>query len=127
MRYNYRDNARPGLSFDGTDEGFRPSFAKEVRLAPKQVLEVEIPFEAGAANFGVTFMADALVSATLADGSGAARGRSPAGSPESRGLFRTIYVDKNVAAGTWKLRLENTGTLEAAAVIAAWHDAVKKF
>jgi pimeloyl-ACP methyl ester carboxylesterase len=107
------------------DEEFRPSFAREVRLAPKQVLEVEIPVAAGA-NFGVTFMADALVSATLLDAKGAARGNNLAGSPESRGFFRTIFVDKNVAAGTWRLRLENTGTLEAAAVIAAWSDAAAK-
>jgi hypothetical protein len=110
----------------GTDESFRPSFAREVRLAPKQVLEVEIPVTAGAANFGVTFMAGALVSATLADAVGAERGHNLAGSPESRGFFRTIFIDRNVAAGTWKLRLENTGTLEAAAVIAAWSDAAAK-
>jgi len=111
--------------FAGADEGFRPTFAREVKLAPKQVLEVEIPVAAGA-NFGVTFMADALVSATLVDEKGAARGKNLAGSPEARGLFRTIFVDKGVTAGTWRLRLENTGTLEAAAVIAAWNDAVTK-
>ena len=107
------------------DEGFRPSFAKEVKLAPKQAIEVEIPVAAGA-NFGVTFMAGALVSATLSDDRGAPRGSNLAGSPESRGFFRTIFVDKNVTAGTWKLKLENTGTLEATAVVAAWNDAVTK-
>jgi len=116
----------PASPFDGTGEEFRPSFAKEVKLAPKQVLEVEIPVAAGAANFGVTFMADALVSAALADDKGTARGQSLAGSPESRGFFRTIFVDKNVAAGTWKLKLENTGTTEATAVVAAWSDAAAK-
>ena len=107
-------------------EDSRPAFAREVKLAPKQTMEIEIPVAAGAANFGVTFMADALVSATLLDGKGAARGNSLANSPESRGFFRTIFVDKDVAAGTWKLRLENTGTLEATAVVAAWSDAVTK-
>ncbi|MFL6337324.1 MAG: hypothetical protein ACJ754_28830 [Pyrinomonadaceae bacterium] len=48
------------------------------------------------------------------------------GPPEARGLFRTIYVEKNLTAGAGKLRLENTGTLEATAVIAAWSDAATK-
>ena len=108
------------------DDGSRPSFAKELRLAPKQVVEVEIPVAAGAASFGVTFMAGAPVSATLSDDKGAARGTNLAGSPESRGFFRTIFVDQNVAAGTWRLRLENTGALEATAVVAAWSDAAAK-
>ena len=114
-----------GFSLAAADEEFRPSFAKEVKLAPKQTVEVEIPVAAGA-NFGITFMAGASVSATLADERGAARGHNLAGSPESRGLFRTIFVDKNVTAGTWKLRLENTGTLDATAVIAAWNDAAAR-
>jgi hypothetical protein len=117
--------SRSGFAL-AADEEFRPSFAREVKLAPKQSIEIEIPVAAGVANFGITFMADALVSATLADDRGAARGKNLAGSPESRGFFRTIFVDKNVTAGTWKLRLENTGTLEATAVIAAWNDAATK-
>ena len=118
--------ARVGAAFAGGGEDFRPPFAREVRLAPKQVVEMEIPVAGGAAGFGVTFMAGAQVSATLADERGAQRGQSLAGSPESRGFFRTLYVDKNVGAGTWKLRLENTGTLEATAVVAAWSDAATK-
>ena len=117
--------SRSGFAL-AADEEFRPSFAKEVKLAPKQSVEIELPVAAGGANFGVTFMADALVSATLSDDKGAARGQNLAGSPESRGFFRTIFIDRNITAGTWKLRLENTGTLEATAVIAAWHDAATK-
>lgn len=107
------------------DEEFRPTFARELRLAPKQSIELEIPVAAGA-SFGVTFMAGAHVSATLTDDKGAPRGSNLAGTPESRGFFRTIFVDRNVTAGTWRLRFENTGTLEATAVIAAWNDAVTK-
>jgi pimeloyl-ACP methyl ester carboxylesterase len=118
--------SRSGFRVDAAVDEFRPSFAKELKLAPKQVLELEIPVAAGAANFGVTFMAGALVSATLADERGATRGQNLANSPESRGFFRTIFVDKNVAAGVWKLRLENTGTLEATAVISTWTDAAAK-
>lgn len=118
--------SRNGFTLDAATDEFRPSFAKELKLAPKQVLELEIPVAAGAANFGVTFMAGALVSATLADERGATRGQNLADSPESRGFFRTIFVDKNVTAGAWKLRLENTGTLEATAVVSAWADAATK-
>ena len=118
--------AHAGAAFAATDEEFRPSFAREVRLAPKQSVEVEIPVAAAAANFGVTFMAGAQVSATLADERGAVRGKNLAGSAEARGFFRTIYVESNVNAGTWKLRLENTGTLDASVVISAWSDAVTK-
>jgi hypothetical protein len=56
----------------------------------------------------------------------AARGRNLADSAEARGFFRTIYVGGNVNAGTWKLRLENTGTLDTTVVISAWSDAVTK-
>jgi pimeloyl-ACP methyl ester carboxylesterase len=105
-----------------TTEDFRPAFAKELTLAPKQVLEIEIPVSA-LKNFGVTFMADPRVSATLLDQTGAARGANLSGSPESRGLFRTIFVEKLSGGGTWKLRLENKGDTEAAAVISAWNDA----
>ncbi len=118
--------SRNGFRVDAVVDEFRPSFAKELRLAPKQVLELEIPVAAGVANFGVTFMSGALVSATLADERGATRGQNLADSPESRGFFRTIFVDRNVTAGVWKLRIENTGTLETTAVISAWSDAATK-
>lgn len=114
--------AAPPATAVRLQDDFRPSFAKELRLAPKQVVGIEIPVTPGA-NFGVTFMADAKVSATLVDERGAVRGRNPADTPESRGFFRTIFVDKGVTAGVWKLRVENTGTFEATSVIAAWNDA----
>ena len=71
-------------------------------------------------------MADARVSATLLDEKGAVRGANRSGSPEAKGFFRTIFVDKAPASGTWRLRLENAGDLDAAAVIAAWSDAATK-
>lgn len=107
------------------DDAFRPAFAKELKLAPGQAMEVEIPV-AAAINFGVTFMADANVSAMLVDDKGVLRGKNLAGSPEARGFFRTIFIDSAVGAGIWKLKLENTGKLEAAAVISAWSDAASK-
>jgi hypothetical protein len=126
MLLNAAYGARSGVMFATADEAFRPSLAREVKLAPRQAVEIEIPVANAAANFGVTFMADPLVSATLADERGGVRGKNLAGSPEARGFFRTVFVERDVAAGTWKLRLENTGTLEATAVVAAWSDAVTK-
>ena len=108
----------------GADD-FRPAFAKELTLAPKQTLEVEIPVTAGS-DFGVTFMADASVSATLVDDHGALRGKNLAGSPESRGFFRTIFVERVAGGAVWKLRLENTGALGASVVISAWNGAAAK-
>jgi hypothetical protein len=99
----------------------RPEFAKEVTVAPGQTTEIEIPVRAGA-NFGLTFMAQPSVSATLINDKGAEVGRNPGGTPESRSFFRTIFFDKPVAGGTWKLRLQNTGTLDSAAIVAAWSD-----
>lgn len=103
----------------------RPDFAKELTLAAGQAAEIEIPVPA-AESFGITFMASASVSATLVDEKGAVRGRSAAGAPEAAGFFRTIYVDRGVTAGTWKLRLENTGNVQSPAIIAAWSTATAK-
>ena len=108
----------------GADD-FRPAFAKELTLAPKQTVEVEIPVPAGS-DFGVTFMADANVSATLTDERGALRGKNLAGSPESRGFFRTIFVERVAGGSVWKLKLENTGALGASVVVSAWSGAASK-
>ena len=71
-------------------------------------------------------MADPKVSATLTDEKGVIRGRNLADSAEAKALFRTIFIEKNVSGGTWKLKLENSGPFEATTVIAAWNDAVRK-
>jgi hypothetical protein len=105
-------------------EAFKPDFAKAVRIAPKQSVEIEIPV-ARALNFGLTFMAAADVSATLFNAQGAEAGKNLTKTPEANAWFRSIFVDQNVAAGTWKLKLENTSERELEAVIATWKDAVK--
>jgi hypothetical protein len=102
-----------------TTVGSQPTFAKAVRVAAKQSIEIDIPVGA-AANFGMTFMADPLISATLIDDKGVVIGKNVAKSPESRGWFRSIYYDKPTAAGTWKLRIENTGDYEYEAVVTTW-------
>ncbi len=99
-------------------------FAKALTLAAGESAEIEIPV-AAAANFGVTFMSDPKISATLIDGGGNVVGKNMAGSPESRGWFRSIFYDKQVTAGTWKLRVQNTGDAEYKFVVTSWSNAAK--
>jgi len=113
---------QPPATADGSD--MRPSFAKAVKLAPKQSVEIEIPVEA-ANNFGLTFMADANISATLFNDKGVTVGKNPAKTPEASGWFRSIFVEKDVTKGIWKLKLENTSDKEFEVVIAAWDNAGK--
>src|SRR5690606_17667702 len=83
------------------------AFAKAVKVPAGGSVEVEIP-AAAAANMGVTFMADPKMSATLFDPASAKRGENLTRTPASFGWFRSIFVDKNVTPGIWKLMLENT-------------------
>jgi triacylglycerol esterase/lipase EstA (alpha/beta hydrolase family) len=94
-------------------------FSKELKLAPRQKTEVEIPVEQ-APNLGVTFMAGAGVSAVLVDERGAVVGKSLANTPEAKGIFRSIYFDRPVRGGVWKLRLENSTAFDAVVLLAVW-------
>ena len=94
-------------------------FAKSLKLAPKQTLDADVPVDAGA-NFGITFMAINSVSASLIDQSGAVIGKNLSGSPEAGQWFRSIFIDKPVTAGTWKVRLENTSDRETEVVFTSW-------
>jgi hypothetical protein len=117
-----------GMRFNATDlmDPQRPEqpFAKLVKLQPKESAEVELPVTAGQ-NLGITFMAPSVVSATLLNEKGIVAGKNLANSPEAAQWFRSIYVDKGIAAGTWKVKLENTGDREMEVVLTAWSDAVK--
>lgn len=94
------------------------SWAKEVKLTAKQSIEIEVPVTPGP-NFGLVFMAPAGVSATLVDAKGSVAGSNLAGKPEASAWFRSIFVDRPVTAGTWKIRLENTEDRELFLVAAA--------
>jgi hypothetical protein len=104
------------------ESDFKPTFAKSVKLAPKQVSEIEIPVESST-NFGLTFMADAEISATLYNERGEIVGKNSVNTPAAATWFRSIFVEKGVTGGTWKLKLENTSDRELEAVVAAWKDA----
>lgn len=94
------------------------SWAKEVKLAAKQSVEIDLPVTAGP-SFGIVFMAASDVSATLVDANGAVVGTNLGGKPEASSWFRSIFVDRPVTGGTWKIRLENTSDRELAAIVAA--------
>ena len=98
--------------------------AKYVKLAPKQAIDVELSVSA-TRNLGLTFMADPLVSASLLNANQTLVGKNLAGSAESRGWFRSIFVDQPVAPSTWKLKLENTSDREREVYIVVWVDASK--
>ncbi len=107
-------------SFNNVD--LRPNFAKSVKLAPKTSVEIEIPVEQ-AANFGLTFMASNEISATLFNDKGAIAGKNLTKTPEANAWFRSIFVEKEVSGGTWKLKIENTSERQLEAIIAAWSGA----
>jgi hypothetical protein len=111
-------------SFAAADNSEKPAFAKAVKLAPKQTIEIEIPVEQ-ANNFGLTFMADAQISATLYNDKGVIVGKNITKTPEANSWFRSIFVDKGVTSGTWKLKLENTSERELEVILTTWKDAVK--
>ncbi|MBK7705929.1 MAG: alpha/beta hydrolase [Acidobacteria bacterium] len=94
-------------------------FARAVKIAPKQSVEIEIPV-AEAMNFGLTFMAVPDVSASLIDDKSTVVGKNLAKTPEASGWFRSIFFDRPTSTGTWKLRLENTSEFSAEIVLATW-------
>ncbi|HEX6125094.1 MAG TPA: hypothetical protein VFZ23_06940 [Pyrinomonadaceae bacterium] len=104
---------------DETLRGPAQPFAKAVTLAGKQISEIEVPVET-ATNFGVTFMAVADVSITLLDNANAIAGMNLAKTPEANQWFRSIFIDKPVTAGTWKLRLENNSEGETEVILTTW-------
>ena len=87
-------NVYPSANADGSDI----LFAKAVKIAPKQTVEIEIPV-AQVLNFGLTFMADPHISATLYNEKGEMVGKNLTKTPEANAWFRSIYVDKNVNGG----------------------------
>ncbi len=108
-------------SIENLPENDKPKvdFSKSVKLAPKQIVEIEIRVEA-AQNFGLTFMADSQISATLFDEKGAIVGKNLAKTREANVWFRSIFYDKPTVKATWKLKLENTSDKEFEMILATW-------
>lgn len=87
------------------------TFAKEIKLAPKQILEIEVPVEA-APNFGVTFMASPAISVMLLNDKNTLVSRSLTASPSANSMFRMVFTEKPVVKSVWKLKIENTSDFE---------------
>ncbi len=87
------------------------TFSKELKLAPKQTVEIEIPLEA-APNFGITFTANPGVSVSLLNDKGVLVSRNLKDSPLANMMFRMIMTNRPVSKSVWKLKLENTTDFE---------------
>ena len=78
----------------------------KVELAANQTKEIDIPVKNG--NYAaVMLFGSPGVSATLIDAGGAIVGKNESNIDSAREPFRTIAVQKQIADGVWKLRLEN--------------------
>lgn len=118
-------SARLMLTLDGTDPAAasrKPDFAKLVKLAPNQTLEVSIPVKE-ARNLGLTFVAASAVSATLIDDKGAVAATNRTNTAQASQPFRSLFVDRPVASANWTLRLENIGEIEREVLLASWSSA----
>lgn len=105
---NSFDNNFTNVSYENNLSGESvQQFSKELKLAPKQTIEIEIPIEA-AQNFGVTFMANPNVSVSLINDKGAVISKNTAGSPLAGAMFRVLFTKNAVAKSVWKLKIENT-------------------
>jgi hypothetical protein len=87
------------------------TFAKELKLAPKQTVDIDMPVEA-ASNLGVTFVANSSVNVSLVNERGIVIARSSSKSAFAITKFRSLFAYTPVGAGVWKLKIENTSDLE---------------
>ena len=95
--------------------------AKEIKLAPGQSAEIEIPAPR-VPRLSIVFAAPPNVSAVLLDAAGGVLGQNAAGSPEARQMFRTIWLEK-AASGNLKLKFENREPRETIIYAAVFADA----
>ncbi len=82
-------------------------FSKQIKLAPKQILEIEVLVEA-APNFGITFIANPGVSVSLLNDKGVPVSKNSSDSPSAGAMFRMVMAKTAVTKSVWKLKLENT-------------------
>lgn len=97
----------------------KPDFAKAVELSPNQSIEIEIPVET-AQKFGLVFMADSQISATLFNEKGEIVGKNSAKTAESNLWFRSMFYNQPTIKATWKLKLENTANKGFTAILSTW-------
>ncbi|MCB1026103.1 MAG: hypothetical protein KDB79_17025, partial [Acidobacteria bacterium] len=109
----FKENRRNGPSpesvevYRAVSDEIDQAFSKELTIAPKQTVEIEIPLEA-APNFGITFTANPGVSVSLMNDKGVLVSRNLKDSPLANMTFRMIMTNRPVTRSVWKLKLENT-------------------
>ncbi|HEV2863083.1 MAG TPA: alpha/beta fold hydrolase [Pyrinomonadaceae bacterium] len=108
----------PGLLTQASPSKPRVVKAQAVRVGPEGRVEVPVGFPRGS-RAGVSFIAPPQVTVTLVRETEEESRTLEA--EQSGELFRTIYVEGG-GAGEWKLRFENEGRQEAAALFSAWAD-----
>ncbi len=99
-----------------------PDFSKILKLDPGQTVDVPLPVKE-ALNFGLTFVAANMVSATLIDDGGSVVGTNLKGTPAAGQIFRSLFVDRPVARGNWTLKLQNEDRSEREVVLSTWSKA----
>lgn len=115
---NLNDNfANVSLTDDASQNP--QNFNKELKLAPNQSIEIEIPVEA-AANLGVTFVAAKNVSVSLINDKGIAVSKNLSTSEFAASPFRMVFTNKPVVKSVWKLRIENASATEEKFAAFAW-------
>ncbi|MGR4893264.1 esterase/lipase family protein [Sphingopyxis sp. LARHCG72] len=112
------------LMLTGAEEPASPEadFSKVLKLDPGQTVEVVIPVRQ-ALNFGLTFVAANMVSATLIDDTGSVVATNLKGTPEASQMFRSLFVGRPVAKGNWTLKLQNEDRSEREVVLSTWSKA----
>jgi len=95
------------------------TFAKELKIAPKQTVDIDMPVDA-ASNLGVTFFANSSVTVSLINERGVIITKSASTSAFANTMFRSLFAYKPVSAGVWKLKIENTSDIEQIFVGYGW-------
>jgi pimeloyl-ACP methyl ester carboxylesterase len=95
------------------------TFAKELKIAPKQTVDIDMPVDA-ASNLGVTFFANSSVTVSLINERGVIITKSASTSAFANTMFRSLFAYKPVSAGVWKLKIENTSDLDQIFVGYGW-------
>lgn len=114
-----RPRGGPNPSDTATAAAKGQTFAKQIKLAPKASVEIEMPV-AAAPNLGVTFIAHPGVSVSLLDAQGVTVSRNPANSELANRMFRNVLTPRPVGDSVWKLRIENSTDLEVVFAGFSW-------
>ena len=98
-------------------------FARWLTLEPGTQTEIDMPVAAGAEDLGLTYIANASVSVVLVAPDGTIASKDEAGSRTAESPFRSLYVERGVKPGVWKVRIGNTGKERTDIALTSWSGA----